>query len=171
MLGCFTLWMFGATALFLSGYFADELDLAAAILAIIVLGVIGAPGGVAGVFLLVRGSSEEQQLAQLRLEQDILGRVRTRGEVGLDELAGDLGVPHRVVETALYSLVGKNLFTGYVDWANRRLISREASQILIDRCPNCGGEMAVAGKDVIRCGHCGSDVFLTEGQAPSSRGG
>jgi DNA-directed RNA polymerase subunit RPC12/RpoP len=28
------------------------------------------------------------------------------------------------------------------------------------KCPNCGGELTLAGKGVIKCPFCGSEVFL-----------
>jgi DNA-directed RNA polymerase subunit RPC12/RpoP len=28
------------------------------------------------------------------------------------------------------------------------------------KCPNCGGEQAFAGKGVITCPYCGSELFL-----------
>jgi tRNA(Ile2) C34 agmatinyltransferase TiaS len=27
------------------------------------------------------------------------------------------------------------------------------------RCPRCGGKLNLAGRGVIQCGHCGSEVF------------
>jgi len=169
LLGCFILWTLGSGVLFFSGYATGELELGAAVLGLLVAALIGAPGGIAGVYLLVRGSGEQRELEQLRIEQDVLGRVRTRGEVGLDELAHGMGVAPAVVEAAVYSLVGKNLFSGYVDWQSRRLISRDASAMPLDRCPRCDGELAVAGKGIIRCEHCGSEIFITEGQTPGAQ--
>ena len=41
------------------------------------------------------------------------------------------------------------------------LYSKQASQMKADRkCPNCSGELTLAGKGVIKCPFCGSEVFL-----------
>jgi DNA-directed RNA polymerase subunit RPC12/RpoP len=31
-----------------------------------------------------------------------------------------------------------------------------------NRCPNCGGEVELAGKGVIKCPYCGAEIFLTD---------
>jgi len=44
------------------------------------------------------------------------------------------------------------------------------SQKLTDgkKCPNCGGELAFAGKGLIECPWCGSEVFLTKRAAAAA---
>lgn len=157
-----SLWIIALGALFYSGLNSGELDRSAAIMGLIMFAVI--PAGVAFIVAAVihaRGAREDRELHQLRLEQEILQRVGTRGEVMLGDVVNELGVPKHQVEQAVYAVVGKNLFTGYVDWKSGRLISVEASQLPSDRCPNCGGEMELAGRGVARCAHCGTDIFLS----------
>ena len=61
----------------------------------------------------------------------------------------------------LYDLVGLGLFTGYVDWRKGVLHSVEAAQLQgRQTCPNCGGELELAGKGLIRCPYCGAEIFL-----------
>ena len=64
------------------------------------------------------------------------------------------------VRADIYKLVGLGLFTGYVNWKDGVLYSVEASNLTVNRCPNCGGEHAFAVKGVITCQYCGSDIFL-----------
>ena len=60
-------------------------------------------------------------------------------------------------------LVGKNLFSGAINWQDGILYSKQASQMKADhKCPNCGGILELAGKDVIKCPFCGAEVFLLE---------
>ncbi len=91
----------------------------------------------------------------------ILGRVQARGQIPLDELAFDLQAPVGLVKEWLYRLVQSGKFTGYINWDEGTLYSAEAERLRdAGRCPHCGGELGLAGKGVIRCGNCGSEVFL-----------
>jgi ribosomal protein L37AE/L43A len=64
------------------------------------------------------------------------------------------------VQSYLYDLVGKGLFTGYVDWKRSILYAREAAQMQQSTCPNCGGRREIVGKGVVRCAYCGAELFL-----------
>jgi len=65
------------------------------------------------------------------------------------------------VKAWLYDLVGKGLFSGYVNWDEGVLYSRQASQLKTNRCPKCGGEVKLAGKGVVTCPFCGTEIFLS----------
>jgi DNA-directed RNA polymerase subunit RPC12/RpoP len=114
-----------------------------------------------GVYLLVRGRGEEAAMAQARQERRLLNMVLTQGKVRFDEAAIELRLTRREIEAMVRDLVGKQLFTGAVNWETGVLYSKEATQLKADRkCPNCGGEVQLAGRGVIRCPYCGSEVFL-----------
>ena len=86
--------------------------------------------------------------------------VKTRGQVDITELVFELRSTSDQVQDDVYKLVGMGLFTGYVNWDDGVLYSREASKLTGNKCPNCGGEQEFAGKGVITCKYCGTDVFL-----------
>ena len=73
-------------------------------------------------------------------------------------------------------LVGKGLFTGYVDWKAGRLISQDATLLAnkirdTGKCPNCGAPLSLAGKGLVKCEYCGAEYFLAgaaTGPAPSA---
>ena len=59
------------------------------------------------------------------------------------------------------ALVGRGLFSGYVDWNKGVLYSVEASQLQgRQTCPNCGAPLELAGKGLIKCPYCGAEIFL-----------
>ncbi len=119
------------------------------------------PLGAVGVYLLVRGRAEEKKMDKARQERKILNMVLTQGKVSFAEIALELGLTRDQVEDIVRDLVGKQLFTGAVNWNDGMLYSKEASQLKSDHlCPNCGGELTLAGKGVIECPYCGSEVFL-----------
>jgi tRNA(Ile2) C34 agmatinyltransferase TiaS len=61
----------------------------------------------------------------------------------------------------LHELVGMGLFAGYVNWDEGMLYSRQASELRqLSQCENCGGQLELAGKGVIRCPYCGTEYFL-----------
>jgi hypothetical protein len=94
---------------------------------------------------------------QLRL----LGMVESRGAVSLDEMAREFNVDRGLIKAWLYALVHRGEFTGYLNWDEEMIYSAQASQLRAGgQCPNCGGAMGLAGRGVIHCAHCGTEVFL-----------
>lgn len=114
-----------------------------------------------GAFLYVRGRREEAQLANVRKERRILDMVQTQGQVQISELVLELQADVEQVKAWIYDLVGKGLFTGYINWDEGVLYSREISQLRTNRCPRCGGEVELGGKGIVRCPYCGTEIFLT----------
>ncbi len=114
-----------------------------------------------GVFLLVRGGQEAAEMAQVAQEKKLLNMVTTQGKISVAEAALELKLTRDQVKNFVYDLVGKGLFTGYVNWDEGMLISQQASQMPKDKCPNCGGQLELAGKGIIKCPYCGADIFLS----------
>jgi DNA-directed RNA polymerase subunit RPC12/RpoP len=137
----------------------------AIVLALIVLTPIFGVGG----YLFRSGSAEQTQFAVVQQERKILNIVLTQGQVTIGELVAELQQPRDQVEDMIRSLVGKQLFSGAINWEKGLLYSVE-SQSLTDgrKCPNCGGELQFAGKGLIVCPYCGSEVFLTKRAAAST---
>ena len=115
---------------------------------------------VVGVFLFVRGQAETRQMAEVIKEKRLLNMVRTRGRLQVDDAAIELDVPREQVKNYLYDLVGKELFTGYINWEEGVLYAREASQMRTTVCPHCGGKRELVGKGIVKCPYCGSELFL-----------
>jgi DNA-binding Lrp family transcriptional regulator len=93
--------------------------------------------------------------------RQILGRVEARGQVSLDVLATELDAPVALVQEWIYRLVQSRKFTGYINWDEGILYSADAEGLRDGgRCPYCGGELGLAGKGVVRCHNCGSEIFL-----------
>jgi hypothetical protein len=130
------------------------------VLGVFLSALIAIPLVGAGVFLVIRGRAEEAEMVDVNRQRKILDMVKTRGQVNLTDLVLELRSNSDQVRDDVYKLVGMGLFTGYVNWDEGVLYSREASQLTGNKCPNCGGEQEFAGKGVITCKYCGTDVFL-----------
>jgi len=115
-----------------------------------------------GFYVFRRGTVEKDQFATVQQQKKLLNIVLTQGRVTVAEVVAELQVPRDSVEEMIRDLVGKKLFSGAINWDKGILYSVE-SQSLTDgrKCPNCGGELTFAGKGLIVCPYCGSEVFLT----------
>jgi ribosomal protein S27AE len=139
----------------------EKLDAGAMIFAIGALAVIALPLIGAGIFFFVRGGREEEELKDIAKQRKILNMVSTQGQVRIAEVALELGATKDQLKQWLYDLVGKGLFSGYINWDDGVLYSKQASQLKSGTCPNCGAKLEMAGKGVVKCGACGSEVFLS----------
>ena len=117
--------------------------------------------GGGGLYLLTKGRQESAEYAEIARQKKILNMVLAQGKVTLSEVALELNVPMERVQNIVRDLVGKNLFSGAINWQDGVLWSKQASQMKADRkCPNCGGQVELAGKGVVKCPYCGAEVFL-----------
>ena len=152
-----------ATALLGTQFFTEETASAGGQVLGLVLVFICAvlPIAAIGVYLLIRGQAEEKKAAKARQERKILNMVLAQGKVTFSDVSIELGISRDETEDLIRELIGMQLFTGAVNWNDGILYSEEASQLKADRrCPNCGGELELAGKGMIKCPWCGAEVFL-----------
>ena len=147
----------GAWLLFAEGNMLGG-KLLGVILALIIIGpIVGV-----GVFFLIKGSREEKAMAELAQQRKLLNIIKTQGQVTISDLVLELDGTYEQVKNWIYDLVGKGLFSGYVNWDEGTLYSQQASQLRGEtRCKHCGGELSLAGKGVVRCPFCGTEYFLS----------
>lgn len=124
-------------------------------------GVLVLPLVGGGLFLMKKGADEERDLSRVREQRKLLDMVKTRGQVAVSDLVLELNATTEKVRNDIYDLVGRGLFSGYVDWDKGVLYSVDASALSgQSNCPNCGGKVELAGKGIIKCPYCGSEIFL-----------
>jgi len=138
-----------------------KLETSGFVLVVAVTVILGLPFLGVGAYMIVRGRAEETQMAEVQKQKKILNMVTTQGQVSIPELALELDASREQVKAWVYDLVGKGLFSGYINWNDGLLISRRAAELRGNKCPNCGGEVELSGKGVVSCPYCGADVFLT----------
>jgi len=130
------------------------LTLGLVIVAVLVLPLLGA-----GIFLILKGRNEASHMAELQKEKRLLNMLQTQGQISLGEAALELDVSRETLKSYVYDLVGKRLFSGYVNWDQGMLYSSSAASMESGTCPNCGGKLEFAGKGVIQCPYCGIEIF------------
>ncbi len=121
----------------------------------VVLPLVGVGG-----FLFAKDRQEAAAFAEVEKEKRVLNMVLTQGQVRVAEVALELNATRDQVKEWVYDLVGKGLFTGYINWDEGILYSKQASELKTNKCPNCGGQLELAGKGVVSCPYCGTEIFL-----------
>jgi len=148
---------------------AEETTSAGMVLGMFLALIVLAPIFGVGAYVFRKGTVEKVQYAQVAQEKKILNMVLTQGQVTMGELVAGLGAPREDVEGMIRNLVGKQLFSGAINWDKGMLYSVESQQLTEGRkCPNCGGDLQFAGKGLIVCPYCGSEVFLTKRAAAAT---
>jgi hypothetical protein len=117
--------------------------------------------GAVGIYLMLSGKKEQAEQIEVEKEKLILNMIDTRGKIKIAEVAIEMNITADQVSYYIYDLVGKKLFTGFVDWKGGILQSIEATKIPQHNCPNCGGQVELVGKGVVKCPYCGSEIFLS----------
>jgi DNA-directed RNA polymerase subunit RPC12/RpoP len=149
-----------ATAWLGTSLAAGSLQASGFALGIALLAVLVLPFLAVGVVFLVRGSAESRDMARVAQERKLLNMVLTQGRLAVADAALELNVSRDQIRAYIYDLVGKGLFTGYINWDDGILYARQAAEMRTTKCPNCGGERELVGKGVVRCPYCGSELFL-----------
>jgi hypothetical protein len=115
-----------------------------------------------GLFLVAKGSSQQREQSHMQLQRRLLDIVKSRGQVAVDDIALELATSRDQVRDMVHQLVGLQVFSGYVNWDEGMLYSEDASKLRgMTACKNCGGEITLAGRGVVRCRFCGTEYFLT----------
>jgi len=138
-----------------------ELSTQAKVLAIFVAIIPAAVLAGFGVYTLNKGTVESGEEVVIRRQQKLLSMVQTQGKVDIASASIELKTSRADVQQLVRDLVGKQLFSGYVDWDSGVLFSVDAGKIKDGTCPKCGGKLELAGKGIVKCPFCGSEVFLS----------
>lgn len=140
----------------------DDLESTGFVLLVVLALIVLLPLILGGLYMIFRGRAELKDLAEVDRQRTLLNLIQTRGQVAISEVVLDLHTTRDAVEHSLTDLVGRGLFSGYVDWQRGMLYSVEASQLQgRQTCPNCGGQLELAGKGIIKCPYCGAQIFLS----------
>ena len=136
------------------------LRVSGAVFGVVLVLIVVAPLLGGGAFIFFRGTEEARQFAEVAKERKILNMVLTRGQIRISDAALEMDLTRDKIKEYIHDLVGKGLFTGYINWNDGVLYAREASEMR-QKCPNCGGELELAGKGVFECPYCGTEIFLS----------
>ena len=114
-----------------------------------------------GTFLFWKGGQEAAVTARAQEQRKLLDIVKTQGQIAISDLVIELNSSRDNVQQQIYQLVGMGLFSGYINWDEGMLYSRQATELReLSNCVVCNGELELAGKGVIRCPFCGTEYFL-----------
>ncbi len=137
------------------------LDSSARVLGVGIGALIGLPLAGVGLYLFNKGRSESIEDAAIAKERKLLNLVLTKGQVQLRDAALEINASRDEVRELVKDLVGKQLFSGYIDWDAGTLFSVDAAKLKDGKCPKCGGALELAGKGLVKCPYCGAESFLS----------
>jgi hypothetical protein len=129
-------------------------------LGVVLLLILVAPFLAGGVYFFSKGQGEAKEFAEIEKEKRLLNMVLTQGKVLLPNAAVEMNLSLDKIKSYVYDLVGKGLFTGYIDWKSSTLYAADAAKIGSTTCPNCGGVRELVGKGTVKCPYCGAEIFL-----------
>jgi len=115
-----------------------------------------------GIFMFIRGGAEAEEESTMQKQRQLLDIVKSRGQVSVSDLSLEMKVNADTLKNMIHQLVGLQVFSGYVNWDKGVLYSAEASKLRdLKQCENCGGEIQLTGKGVVKCRFCGTEYFLS----------
>lgn len=148
-------------ALYALGEGSDALSISGMAVGLVLLGVIIVPVVGLGIFLLWHSRREAAQDVETEKQRQILDMVATRGEVRISDIVLELKSNTTQVQQWVYTLVGMGLFSGYINWEDGILYSRDATKLKdVKECLRCGGDVSLSGRGVSKCKYCGTEYFL-----------
>ena len=92
-----------------------ELETSGFVFVVALAVIIGLPFLGVGAYMFVRGRAEEVQMAEVQKQKQILNMVTTQGQISIAEAALELDVSRDQIKAWVYDLVGKGLFSGYIN--------------------------------------------------------
>ena len=141
----------------------SELTASARVLAVFFGLIVAAPLLGFGIYTYRKGTAEAGEEVVIARQRKLLNMVMTQGKVNIADATLELRVNRDQTKQLIYDLIGKQLFAGYVNWQEGILYSADASKMKEGgKCPSCGGKLELAGKGLIKCPFCGSEVFLNQ---------
>jgi tRNA(Ile2) C34 agmatinyltransferase TiaS len=124
--------------------------------------VVAAPLLGFGIYTYTKGTAEAGEEKVIARQRKLLNMVMTQGQVNIADASLELQTTRDQTKQLIYDVIGKQLFTGYVNWDKGMLYSTDAAKLKeTSKCPNCGGQLELAGKGLIKCPFCGSEIFTT----------
>jgi hypothetical protein len=117
---------------------------------------LGGPVAAIGVLLLWHGRRKARTDYS-----GMIAMIKARGAVSINEIALEMERSEAEIKRLLYRAVHDGQFSGYINWETGVCYCESAYTLRgLERCPNCGGNITLAGRGIAHCRYCGLEFFL-----------
>lgn len=124
------------------------------------LPVLVASAAGSGLVILDRRQTGESK--DFEYEKTVLHILHKEGQTHFDAILGQIPINRQELAELLVRMGEKRLFTGYINWKERQIVSSELVEVTHGECPICGSLTGSPDPHRANCTRCDAIIFIPD---------